>query len=92
MLNQKALLYVWLVMIYQLLHLMQNRVACIGEDTFHIHESNDIMDIETSLKKYTAKNEIGNTLGGIMLEYAFMQRALIGGLLVSIIAPLWEPL
>ncbi len=32
-----------------------NRVACIGENTFHIHENQDIMDIETSLKKIYGK-------------------------------------
>ncbi len=28
-----------------------NRVACIGEDSFHIHENTQMMDIESSLKK-----------------------------------------
>jgi len=33
-----------------------NRVICIGENTFHIHEKNEISDIETSLKKIYGKN------------------------------------
>lgn len=33
-----------------------NRVICIGENTFHIHEKNEISDIETSIKKIYGKN------------------------------------
>jgi zinc transport system ATP-binding protein len=55
MLNQKGVTICMISHDISAITSYANRVACIGEDTFHIHESNDIMDIETSLKKIYGK-------------------------------------